>query len=290
VTERADAHGSDATELFEAQRRYLVGVAYRVLGSVSDAEDVVQDAWLRWSRVNIDSVEDPRSFLVTVSTRLAIDRLRRRQAAIEGQPGTWLPEPMAEAADDPVELAESVSFGLLLVLESLSPLERAVFVLHEAFGYSYAEIATFVERQEAAVRQLGHRARTHVKGQRARYETDPATHREVVERFHLAVQLGDIGALLSVLAPDVILVADGGGKVRAPLLPVVGIEKVVRFLGSVASRPLPSQHSDVEIINGSAGIVVRSADGPAAALSFDVDDGTIRAVFLVGDPDKLQRL
>lgn len=290
MADRTDARGNEATQLFEAQRRYLVGVAYRVLGSVNDAEDIVQDTWLRWSRVPIGSVQDARSFLVTVTTRLAIDRLRRRQAAREGQPGTWLPEPRAEAADEAVELAESVSFGLLLVLESLSPLERAVFVLHEVFGYSYAEIAPIVERQEAAVRQLGHRARSHIQEQRARYATDPATHREVVQRFHDAVQLGDIGALLAVLAPDVVLVADGGGKVRAPLLPVVGIEKVVRFLGSVASRPQPSQRSEVVIINGWAGIVVRSAEEPAAALSFDVDDGMVTAVYLVGDPDKLQRL
>lgn len=293
MNELGSDDADDLTQAFLANRSLLIAVAYRVLGSLSDAEDVAQEAWLRWSRVTGDVVLAPRPYLVKVTTRLAIDRLRRRQARRELDAGTWLPEPIGEAQDDPaahVVMAESVSTGLLLLLETLSPLERATFVLREAFGYDYATIADIVGRTEPAVRQLNSRARKHVAERRARYSIDRATHDQVTRTFYAAVESGDMDALLSVLAPDVTLVADGGGKVRAPLLPVEGVEKVVRFLVAVASRPVPGQHSEVIRVDGMAGVVVWSEGATVAAMTFDISDGAIAVIYLVGDPDKLRAL
>lgn len=283
----------ESTRTFLAHRDLLVAVAYRILGSRSDADDVVQDAWLRWSRAGREGVTTPRPYLIKITTRLAIDRLRRRRVQREHDAGVWLPEPIGEVEPDLVDhvvLAESVSTGLLLVLESLSPLERAVFVLREAFEYEYADIAAIVGRSEPAVRQLNSRARRHVSDRRSRYSTDPTTHAQVAARFRSAVESGDVDALISVLAPDVTLVADGGGKVRAPLLPVEGLDKVVRFLVAVASRPAPAQRSGVVQLDGRPGVVVWSEKAAVAALTFDLASDVIAAIYLVGDPDKLRGL
>ncbi len=287
-----DVRTHPAVDPFTVNRALLVGVAYRVLGSVSDAEDVVQDAWLRWSRVEPDKVDDPRAFLVTIATRLAIDRLRRRKSRKESRAGTWLPEPMVTASDpaERAQLAESLSMGLLLVLETLSPLERAVFVLREAFGYEFADIAEVVGRQEPAVRQLAHRARRHVAQRRPRYAVDTATQRRVTERFLAATADGDIEALVDVLSPQVVLIADGGGKVRAPLLPVVGAERVIRFLMAAAGRSVDGQQAGIVELNGSPGIVVTVDGEPVAALSIEIWADHVTAIHLVGDPDKLHSL
>lgn len=297
--------GPDAAARFEEHRGLLVAVAYRVLGSMSEAEDVVQEAWLRWSRTDRSQVRDPRAFLVRVATRLAIDRLRRVKARREAYVGPWLPEPVL-TADDPAEdvaLAESVSMAMLVVLETLSPLERAVFVLREAFGMPHAEIAEILGRTEVAVRQLARRARDHVRQGAARYEADPPTRRRVTERFLAATLDGDLDALMRVLAPDVVLVADAGGHAPAPLRPLRGAEKVARFLLAIAAEQRTTRFlqavtggaaAEVRIhavdLNGAPGFVV-SADGtPVAALVVGVDGDRVGSLHLLANPEKLRRL
>jgi RNA polymerase sigma-70 factor (TIGR02957 family) len=287
VTDGADL--AYATRVFGEHRDLLVGVAYRVLGSVTDAEDAVQEAWLRWSKVDPAEVANPRAFLVRVTTRLAIDRLRRAKARRESYVGPWLPEPMLTGHDvaEEVELAESVSMAMLVMLETLSPLERAVFVLREAFGMPYAEIGEVIGRKEEAVRQLARRARDHIRERGARFEADQETRRHVTERFLEAAVDGDVEALMEVLAPGVTLVADGGGRARAPRRPVHGADNVARFLVAVATRPGQDVQARLAQVNGGPGIVVISEGEPVATLVLDVADGVVRTVHLVANPDKL---
>src|SRR5215204_1853854 len=296
-------YGRDSARVFDEHRALLISVAYRILGSVTDAEDTVQEAWLRWSGVNTSDVRDPRAFLVRVTTRLAIDRLRRAKTLRESYVGPWLPEPILTGRDvaEDVALAESVSMAMLVVLETLSPLERAVFVLREAFGMSYAEIANVLGRRVEAVRQLGHRARDHVQERRSRFDADQSEQRRVTERFLEATSTGDLEGLMAVLAPGVTLVADGGGRALAPRRPVRGAEKVARFLLAVATeeriaRFLRSVGSEpfvadlrvsVAPVNGGPGILVFSGDKPISALVLDISDGVVRAIHLVANPEKL---
>lgn len=273
-----------------------------MLGQVADAEDVVQEAWLRWSGVDTANVADPKALLVRVTTRLAIDRLRRRKARREEYVGEWLPEPIpsaivgatGDAAGDPADsvvLAETVSMAMLVVLETLSPLERAVFVLREAFGFGHAEIAAATGRSEEAVRQLARRARQHVEARRPRFETDPAIRRDVTERFLDASRRGDVGALMELLAPDVEFVADGGGLVRAPLLPVRGADRVTRFLLAAGGRMTPDERMALADLNGGPAIVAWTGSTATAAATVDVGpDGRIVRILLVGNPEKLARL
>jgi RNA polymerase sigma-70 factor (TIGR02957 family) len=293
----------DSARVFDEHRALLISVAYRILGSVIDAEDTVQEAWLRWSGVNPSDVRDPRAFLVRVTTRLAIDRLRRAKTRRESYVGPWLPEPILTGRDvaEDVALAESVSMAMLVVLETLSPLERAVFVLREAFGMPYAEIADILGRKEEAVRQLGRRARDHVQERRSRFDTDESEQHRVTERFLEATSTGDLDALMAVLSPGVTLVADGGGRALAPRRPVRGAEKVARFLLAVATeermaRFLRSVGSEpivadlrvrVAQVNGGPGILVVSGDKPISALVLDVSEGVIRSIHLVANPEKL---
>lgn len=290
LTRAADS--SDATATFEAQRATLLGVAYRVLGTWTDAEDTVQDAWLRWSKVDLHKVENPRGFLLRTATRLAIDRLRRRQARREAYTGEWLPEPVLRQPDaqDRAELNESLSTAVLVILERLTPLERAVYVLREAYGYTYAEVAETVGRREAAVRQLARRARQHVAERHTRFRVEPETERAVTERFLAASASGDLEGLLDVLAPEVRLVADGGGKVRAPLLPVIGAEKVARFFMAAVGRQPASVSARVEAVNAGSGVVVREAGHPITAVTFDVAEDRLQTIYLVANPDKLHQL
>ena len=297
------ADKSDATRVFDEHRELLIGVAYRVLGRVSDAEDVVQEAWLRWAKVDPAEVADPRSFLVRVTTRLAIDRLRRVKARRESYVGPWLPEPLLTGRDvaEDVALAESVSMAMLVVLETLSPLERAVFVLREAFGMPYAEIAEILGRSEPAVRQLARRAREHVRERGHRFETDQATRQRVTERFLTATASGDLNALMEVLAPGVTLVADGGGRARAPLRPIHGADKVARFLLSISTEdnvakfleaistePLPDLlRTRIAQVNGGPGIVVTYESTPVTTIVLDVLGGVVQTIHLVANPEKL---
>jgi len=283
----------------------LVGVAYRILGSVADAEDVVQEAWLRWSGVDTAEVADARAYLIRVTSRLAIDRLRRVRARREEYVGPWLPEPLRTGPDAAAhaELADSVELALLVVLETLSPLERAVFVLREAFGLPYAEIAAAVGRNEPAVRQLARRAREHVRARRTRFAVDRAQRRRVTERFLGAAMSGDLDGLVALLAPDATLVGDGGGKAPAPLRVIQGAAKVARFLLAI-TRPerarkqlallgLPeSTEITVEIaeVNGGPAIVGRAAGVPAVLISLVVADGLVSTVYLIANPEKLAPL
>ncbi|MFI6738497.1 RNA polymerase sigma-70 factor [Nonomuraea sp. NPDC050451] len=280
---------SEAERRFTEHRGLLHAVAYRVLGSVTEAEDVVQDAWLRWSRVEVAAVADAEGYLVRVVTRLAIDRLRSARVRRESYVGPWLPEPMLTRPDvaEDVVLADSVSTAMLLVLEVLSPTERAVFVLSEAFGYSHPEIARFVGRSHAAVRQIAHRAKKAVEERRHRYDTDPATTQQATERFLAACLGGDLKALLEVLAPDVTMVSDGGGLTGAPRKPIHGHEYVARAIVILSKRMPDDSHAQVLQVNGGPGIVVRSGRTPVLAITLHLVDGAIKTVHVVSNPEKL---
>ncbi|SCG37051.1 RNA polymerase sigma-70 factor, ECF subfamily [Micromonospora echinaurantiaca] len=275
--------------VFAEHRPLLVAVAYRVLGRASDVEDVVQDAWLRWSGVDLEQVEDPEGYLVRVTTRLAIDRLRSAVARRESYVGPWLPEPVLTAPDvaDDVARSESVSLAMLLVLESLSPLERAVFVLHEAFGYSHYEIAGIVDRSPESVRQTAVRARQHVSSRRRRYDTDRATRRKVTESFLAASTGGDLTTLMAVLAPDVRLVCDGGGLAPAPRKAIDGIELVARALVTFAGRMPESPRVVIAEVNGGPGAIIYAAETPVAVIVLHLVDGRAREIHLVSNPEKL---
>ena len=292
----------EATRVFDEHRELLIGVAYRVLGRVADAEDVVQEAWLRWAKVDPAEVADPRAFLVRVTTRLAIDRLRRAKARRESYVGPWLPEPMLTGRDvaEDVALAESVSMAMLVVLETLSALERAVFVLRETCGMPHLEIAEILGRSEPAVRQLARRARERIRERRHRFETDQATRRQVTERFLEATTSGDLEALMAVLAPGVTLMADGGGRALAPRRPLRGADEVARFLLAIATesqmarflRSIGTEPThDVSIrlaqVNGSPGILVTSKGRPITAIVLDMADGIVHTIHLMANPDKL---
>ncbi|MFB7111487.1 RNA polymerase sigma-70 factor [Streptomyces sp. NPDC056190] len=285
------------TEVFEEHRPVLMGVAYRMLGRVADAEDVLQEAWLRWSTADRDTVREPRGYLVRVTTRLAIDRLRRIQARGESYVGPWLPEPLVTDlagtvpdAEERAVLADSVSLAVLVVLETLSPLERAVFVLREAFGYPYAEIAALLDRGEPAVRQLAGRARRHVGERRPRYEVDPAHRRDLTERFLAAAAGGDLDGLMSLLAPDARLVGDSGGKARAPLRVLESADKVGRFLVGVAHKGIPDPSVRFLEVNGGPAVLILSGGKPDSVFQLDVADGRVQAVYIVRNPDKLRSL
>ncbi|MYS69948.1 RNA polymerase sigma-70 factor [Streptomyces sp. SID5926] len=286
-----------ATDVFEEHRPVLLGVAYRMLGRLADAEDVVQEAWLRWSGADRAAVREPRGYLVRVTTRLAIDRLRQVKSRGETYVGPWLPEPyvtdFGDAVPDTAEravLADSVSLAVLVVLESLSPLERAVFVLREAFGYPYAEIAAMLERGEAAVRQLAGRARKHVDERRPRYDVDPAQRRDLTERFLAAAAEGDLAGLLATLAPDVRLVGDSGGRSKAPLRVLESSEKVGRFLLGVARQGIPDASFHFLELNGGPALLVRSGGKPDSVIQVDVVDGRIQSMYIIRNPDKLVSL
>ncbi|WP_159766077.1 RNA polymerase sigma factor SigJ [Streptomyces sp. HM190] len=284
-----------ATDVFEEHRPVLMGVAYRMLGRVADAEDVVQEAWLRWTGADRSDVREPRGYLVRVTTRLAIDRLRQVQSRNEAYPGPWLPEPYATdyeaTVPDTAEravLTDTVSLAVLVVLESLSPLERAVFVLREAFGYPYAEIAGVLDRTEPAVRQLAGRARRHVGERRPRYVVDPAERRELTERFLAAAAGGDLDGLMALLAPDVRLVADSGGLAKAPLRVIESADKVGRFLHGVSAKGGVADASFRFMeINGGSALVVLAAGKPDAVFQLDVADGRVQRIHVVRNPEKL---
>ncbi|MFJ2261070.1 RNA polymerase sigma-70 factor [Streptomyces sp. NPDC087844] len=285
------------TEVFEEHRPVLMGVAYRMLGRVADAEDVVQEAWLRWSGADRSDVREPRAYLVRVTARLALDRLRQTRARNEAYVGPWLPEPyvtdfrdtVADTAERAV-LADSVSLAVLVVLESLSPLERAVFVLREAFGYPYAEIAVTLDRSEPAVRQLAGRARRHVEERRPRYEVDPVERRDLTERFLAAATEGDLDGLMSLLAPDVRLIGDSGGLAQAPVRVVESADKVGRFLGGVMRKGVADVTFRFLEVNGGPAFLVLSGDKPDSVFQLDTADGRIQCVYIVRNPEKLLSL
>jgi RNA polymerase sigma-70 factor (TIGR02957 family) len=278
---------------FVTHRGLLFTVAYEMLGSAAEAEDVVQETWIRWDAIGAqarDEVRDPRAFLVRMVTRKALDRLRANARRREYYVGEWLPEPLLTGPDvaEDVELAESVSFAMLTVLETLTPVERAVFVLREVFDLPYAEIAEAVDKSVPAVRQIGHRARDHVAARRPRMEVHRSEQQLVVERFLAAVTQGDLQGLLDVLAPDVVLVADGGGIAQATLNPVLGAKKVANLF-----RTFPKFGAGARIVpvtlNGSPGAkIVDVSDGYDTAVNLVVAAGRISRIYAVRNPAKLQ--
>ncbi|MFE4590423.1 RNA polymerase sigma factor SigJ [Streptomyces laurentii] len=294
----ADRPGpADPTAVFETHRPMLTGVAYRMLGRAADAEDVVQEAWLRWSAADRGDVREPRAYLVRVTTRLAIDKLRQAQSRRESYVGPWLPEPVltdfGPAVPDTAEralLADSVSLALLVVLESLSPLERAVFVLREAFGFPFAEIAAVLDRGEAAVRQLAARARKHVDEGRPRYDVDPAERRDLTERFLAAATGGDLDGLLAMLAPDARLVGDSGGKSKAPLRIIETARKIGRFLAGASRSTEEVYDYRFTEINGAPALITLLDGRVDAVFQIELRDGLIACVYIVRNPDKLRGL
>lgn len=284
-------------ESFAEYRNLLFSVAYRILGTAADAEDVVQDAWFRWSAADRSDVADPKAYLARIGSNLSMDRLRSTHSKRETYVGPWLPEPIlttADTAEDAV-VADSVSMAMLVVLETLSPVERAVFVLKEVFDFSYAEIAVAVERSEAAVRQAAHRARGHVHARRPRFEGEPAVKEEVTQRFLAAATGGDINALMELLAPEVTLWTDGGGKVRQALLPVEGAATVAAwFAGLARRRPYEGVELDEMTIsfvqiNGGPGVMFAGKARVIAVFTLELDaDGRIVTVHNIANPDKLR--
>ncbi|WP_329031036.1 RNA polymerase sigma-70 factor [Streptomyces sp. NBC_01423] len=291
-------------QVFLEHRRLLFSVAYRVLGTAADAEDAVQDAWLKWSAADRSKVADPKAYLTRIVSNLALERLRSARYKRETYVGPWLPEPVLTGTVAPEAVvpdaesaalgAESVSMAMLVVLETLSPLERAVFVLKEVFAFSHAEIAEAVERSEAAVRQAAHRAREHVRARRPRFEAGRSAQREATERFFAAATGGDVNALLELLSPDVTLWTDGGGKVRQALRPVTGAATVAAWfsaIGTVAYQGVEPADMRAELveINGGPGMVFSGPDRVIATVTFDFDaDGRISAIHNVANPDKLR--
>jgi RNA polymerase sigma-70 factor, ECF subfamily len=274
-------------------RPALVGLAYRLLGSVAEAEDAVQEAFLRLERLGTDGIDNLGGWLNRTTSRICLDRLTSARARREVYVGPWLPEPL-ETADDPtepVELAESVSMAFLVVLESLSPAERVAFLLHDVFGYEHADLAAILDRSEAACRQLVSRSRRHVEARRPRFEPDPEVRDQAAGRFLEACLSGDVDALLATLAPDVVLTSDGGGKVSAARRPVEGDERVARFFVGLARQAPDDVVLEPRRFNGTPGLLVGRADGSIeVVLVLDVADGLVRSIEAVRNPDKLAHL
>ena len=278
------------TTVFDEHRRLLFGVAYRMTGSVADAEDLVQEAWLRWSTVDTAGVENPRAYLVRTITNLSLNELTSARARRETYVGPWLPEPLLTEPDasQEAEMAESISQAMLVVLETLTPAERAVFLLHDVFGYSHAEIAEILDKSEAAVRQTATRARAHVAARRPRFSTDPRVRQEAALRFLEAAAGGDLNSMMELLAPDVVCWSDGGGKVTAARRPLVGADHVARWvLGVVAKPALEGVRMQLRDINGELGVLALVGDTPIGAIGFDLAGGRIVGLRFFVNPDKL---
>jgi RNA polymerase sigma-70 factor (ECF subfamily) len=297
---------SSAAESFELYRGRLLGLAYRMLGSMSDAEDAVQETYLRWHAADRENVSDSRAFLMTTATRICLDILTSARARHEKYVGPWLPEPVFDTAalapDRRTELAEDLSIALLLTLDRLSPLERAAFLLHDVFDFSFTEVATTLERSEAACRKLATRARAHVRELRPRGVNTPAPHGEIdakhaqlMSAFVAATESGDLNVLTELLASDVRIVTDGGGKVRAALDVIEGADRAARFLVEVTrKRPGAWWREDFRLrfatVNGMPGAIVDAPTGPVQTTAFEIEGGVIRALYVVRNLDKLRHL
>ena len=274
-------------------RRLLFATAYRMLGSVADAEDVLQDAWLTWSAADRADVRHPKAYLVRTVTNLALNRLTSARATRETYVGPWLPEPLLTSPDAATEtdMADTVSTAMMVVLETLNPVERAVFLLREVFGYSHAEIADVLDRPEPTVRQIAHRARDHVQARRPRFDTDSGRREGITSRFIEACGGGDLNAVMELLAPDVTAWSDGGGKVTAALRPLHGPDHVARWFLGVLAKP---QSAGVVLaptsINGELGVLFSVGTTPVGALTYDLVDGLMRNLRLQVNPDKLAGL
>jgi RNA polymerase sigma-70 factor (ECF subfamily) len=298
---------SNPAASFEPYRRRLLGLAYRMLGSKADAQNAVQETYLRWHGTDRDTVSDPRAFLVTTTTRICLDLLTSARARREEYIGPWLPEPVLDTAalapDSRTELAEDLSIALLLTLDRLSPLERAAFLLHDVFDFSFSEVAKGLERSEAACRKRAARARSHVRAARSRGVIEPparsgeidAKHAQLLSAFAAATQAGDLSRLMQMLASDVRFVTDGGGKVRAALNVIEGADRVAQLLvDSTRKRAHAWWREDFRLrfatINGLPGVVVDAPEGPVQTAAFEIEGNVIRALYVVRNPDKLRHL
>jgi RNA polymerase sigma-70 factor (ECF subfamily) len=277
---------------FEAVRSRLFGLSYRMLGSRADAEDIVQETYVRWHQTNRGAVENAEAWLVTAATRLAIDRLRRLKIERDAYVGPWLPEPIVSDTsmpDKPLELAADLSIAMLTLLETLAPEERAAFLLHDVFDVDYDRIAEILGRNEAACRQMIHRARQRVRGDRKRFESTDAEKVALLERFTSALEASDEQALVALLAPDAVWTADGGGKTAASTKPLVGRETIVKLLVGLR-RIWPAERTmEISLVNGEPGLVFREHGRLVAAAAFDMSGGRIDSVYAVINPDKLSQ-
>ncbi|MET8541732.1 RNA polymerase sigma-70 factor [Kitasatospora sp. NPDC004799] len=287
-----DRGAVEATETFVAHRNLLFTVAYEMLGSGADADDVLQETWLRWVRVDAAHVHDPRAYLVRITTRQALNRLRSVKRRREAYLGVWLPEPLLTAPDvaADVELAESVSMALMLVLETLSPTERAVFVLREAFGIGYEEIATALDRTPAAVHQIAHRARRHVEARRPRRSVTARQAEAAAAAFRRALETRDLQGLLDVLAPDIVAISDGGGIKQASPRPIVGADKVARFIVGGLTRNDVALTVEATMVNGSPALALHVDGEFDGVIALRVEDARITGLYFVRNPRKLTRL
>ncbi|WP_326771780.1 RNA polymerase sigma-70 factor [Streptomyces sp. NBC_01445] len=278
-------------DAFTEHRPLLFTIAYEMLGSATDAEDVLQESYLRWRDVDQTSVEHPRAYLVRIVTRQALNHLRSVRARREEYVGPWLPEPIRTAPEvsDDIILAESVSMAMMLVLETLNPTERAVFVLHDVFGYTHGEIAAAVGKAEATVRQIAHRARGHVRARRRRFDPHSDAGREIVDRFLTAAATGEVQALMDLLAPDVVQISDGGGKVVAARRPITGRADVARFVLGVLRTTTAATHVEHGTYNGMPAARFITAGELDWLVAFEIRDGRITGLYGIRNPDKLHR-
>jgi len=280
-------------QVFAEHRRLLFDVAYRMTGSVADADDLVQEAWLRCHDVDAAQVANPRAYLVRTVTNLSLNQLTSARARRETYVGPWLPEPILTEPDagQEVEMAESISMAMLVVLETLTPQERAIFLLHDVFGYGHGEIASILDKSEPAVRQTAARARAHVAARRPRFDVDSRVREQVAERFRQACLGGDLNAVMELLAPDVVCWSDGGGKVSAAIRPVEGADHVARWVLGVMAKPyVQGVIMQAAQVNGEPGLLATHAGQPIGAITFDVDGDRITGLRFVVNPDKLSGL
>jgi RNA polymerase sigma-70 factor (ECF subfamily) len=286
-----------AGEPFEARRGRLIGLAYRMLGSRADAEDAVQDAWIRWAEADRARIENPDAWLITVVTRLCLDRIKSVRRTREIYVGPWLPEPVLDtealSPHTATELADNLSFALMMALERLSPLERAAFLLHDVFDENFHDVAQTLGRSEAACRQLAARARRSVQSEGVRFSPSPETHRKLLQAFAGAAMAGDIDALKSLLQHDAIAITDGGGKKRAALNPIYGADNIARFFTGLArkfAKELGPLSLELAELNGAPGLILRAGGEVDQTMTIAVADGKIQTLYTVRNPDKLTRL
>ncbi len=288
------AGSPDPAAGFEPHRRHLLAVAYRFLGSVSDAEDIVQETYLRWAEADTDAIRDPRAFLTRVASRLCLDQLKSARARRERYVGPWLPEPIVQAAGfvagPAEERADDIAIALMLALERLSPPERAAFVLHDAFGQNFEEVAATLGRSATACRQLAARARARLREARPRFTVAPAEGERLAAAFQQAAQSGDLAGLTRLLDPEAVLHSDSGGKVRSARRHILGADRIARMFATLLPKKGPPRAHAFARINGLPGWLAVDANGITETLAFDIRDGRITALYLVRNPDKLRHI
>lgn len=288
------AASTAATKLFEQHREFLQALAYRLLGTASDAEDIVQETYLRWAKTDRTAITEPRAYLARITTRLCLDQVKSARVRREQYVGQWLPEPVVQAAEfteNPAgDLAQDISYALMLALERLSPLERAAFLLHDVFGLSFDEIGETLGRAPAACRQLATRARGNVRAARPRFTVPPAEGERIAAQFMSAAQTGDVAGLSGLLAHDAVVYSDGGRFARAARRPILGAERITRFFAGLAAKYGLAKDIRPTPINGQPGFVKSDATGLTDAVAFEIRDGRIVTIFMVRNPEKLRHI